>query len=77
MQCLGYHMFHASMSTHCLKEVDISPTMSILRQTMQYCCAMNACDTCPALGSLHFDLTVSLYASSGHFPGFVNSISFF
>ena len=52
MQCLGYHMFHASMSTHCLKEVDI-PTMSTLCQTMQYCCVMNACDTCPVLGDLH------------------------
>ena len=51
--------------------------MSLLCQTMQYCCVMNVCDTCPALGDLHFSLTVSLYASSGHFPGFVNSIAFF
>ena len=76
MQCLRYHMFHASMSTHCLKEVDIPPPRTrILCQTMQYCCLVNACDTCPALRDLHFNLTVSLYANSGHFPGFVNSIS--
>ena len=43
---------------------------------MQYCCVMNACDTCHALRDLHFNLTISLYASSGHFPCFVNFISF-
>ena len=58
-----------------LKRSRYPPTTSILCQTMQFCCLMNACDTCPALRDLHFNLTVSLYANSGHFPGFVNSIS--
>ena len=35
----------------------------------------HACGTWPNLGDLHFDLTASQKASSGHFPGFVNSIS--
>ena len=32
----------------------------------------HACDTWPAPENVHFNLTASLYASSGHFPGSIS-----
>ena len=74
MQGLGCRMFYVCLRSHCLKEVVIPlhheyimPTHAVL--------LCHACDTCLPQEISTFNLIASLYASSGHFPGFENSIS--